>query len=129
MESVTVTLALKAPETVGVPLITPVDEAIVRPAGNPVAVQLYGVVPPVAATVALYDVPTAPPGRGDAVVMESAGLIVMLRFLLTLRCVGVVESVTVTLAVNVPEAVGVPLTMPVDEAMVKPAGNPVAVQL
>ena len=82
-----------------------------------------------AATVVLYAAPTAPPGNGDAVVMESAGLMVMLRFLLTLTRVGAVESVTVTAAVNVPEAVGMPLMTPVDPAIVKPSGNPVAVQL
>jgi hypothetical protein len=53
-ESFTVMFALLVPAgPVGVPLITPVPELIVSPAGRPVADHVYGVVPPVAATVAV----------------------------------------------------------------------------
>ena len=55
----------------GFPLITPADN--VSPAGNApdVIVQLYGGVPPVAAKVSEYAVPTVPMPRGDAVLMET----------------------------------------------------------
>jgi hypothetical protein len=54
VESFTVTFAVLGPAgPVGVPLITPVPALIVSPAGRPVADHVYGVVPPVAATVAV----------------------------------------------------------------------------
>jgi len=46
-------LAELVPAVVGVPLITPVLLFIVNPGGNPVADQVYGVVPLIAATVAV----------------------------------------------------------------------------
>lgn len=54
MESVTCTVIGKLPEAVGVPARTP-DALKVTPAGKVPAVrdQAYGVVPPVAANVAL----------------------------------------------------------------------------
>ena len=52
VESVTVMDALVVPSTVGVPEIIPVDAAMVKPAGRPVAAHVYGEVPPVATTVA-----------------------------------------------------------------------------
>ena len=53
-ESVTCAVMVKLPEAVGEPLIAPVAEFKVTPAGNAPAVmaQLYGVVPPVAAKAA-----------------------------------------------------------------------------
>ena len=51
LESFTVTTTVLGPVAEGVPLIRPVVELILRPAGSPVADQLYGVVPPVAITV------------------------------------------------------------------------------
>ena len=54
-EPVTFTVKLGAPAVVGVPLMTPVDEASERPAGSEPEsiVHVYGVVPPVATTVSL----------------------------------------------------------------------------
>ena len=51
LESVTVIEGVLVPAAVGVPEIAP-DELIERPAGSPVADQVYGAVPPVAAIVA-----------------------------------------------------------------------------
>ena len=48
------------------------------------------------------------------------------RFLVAVRCVGFVASVTVTATVLVPAAVGVPLMTPVAGSMPRPAGKPVA---
>jgi hypothetical protein len=50
--AVAVTVTLKVPEAVGVPLITPA-ELIDRPPGSPLADQVIVPVPPVAARVAL----------------------------------------------------------------------------
>jgi hypothetical protein len=52
-ESLTVTTGLLVPVDVGVPLIKPVNELMVSPAGRPEADQVYAPVPPVAATGAL----------------------------------------------------------------------------
>ena len=52
VESVTVTVIEEVPSASGLPLIVP-DVDMERPGGNPVADQVYGVVPPLAATVVL----------------------------------------------------------------------------
>ncbi len=53
--SVTCTVRLAVPATVGVPLITPVVALRLRPAGSVplLSDQLYGVVPPVATRLAV----------------------------------------------------------------------------
>ena len=53
VESVTLAVKLNDPAVVGVPEIVPLAAASVRPAGNAPALtlQLYGVVPPLAAKV------------------------------------------------------------------------------
>jgi hypothetical protein len=51
LESVTAIDGVLVPEAVGVPEMVP-EELIVRPAGRPVADQVYGVVPPPAAIFA-----------------------------------------------------------------------------
>ena len=53
VESVTLAVKLNDPAVVGVPEIVPLAAANVRPAGNAPALmlQLYGVVPPLAAKV------------------------------------------------------------------------------
>ena len=54
VESFTVTFAVAVPAgPAGVPLITPVVALIVNPEGKPVADQVYGAVPPVAARFAV----------------------------------------------------------------------------
>ena len=62
-----------ATAVVGVPLIAAPDS--VRPAGSvpDVTDHVYGGVPPVAANVCEYAVPTVPFERGDGVVMVSGG--------------------------------------------------------
>src|SRR3954453_18581907 len=55
-----VTVTLEVPAVVGVPEMTPLDALRDRPAGSPVAVQLYGVVPPDALSVNDTPVPTVP---------------------------------------------------------------------
>ena len=51
VESVTVIVGVLVPAAVGVPEIAP-DELMLRPAGNPLADQVYGAVPPPAAMAA-----------------------------------------------------------------------------
>jgi hypothetical protein len=51
LESVTVIEGVLVPAAVGVPEIAP-EELMLRPAGSPVADQVYGAVPPPAAMVA-----------------------------------------------------------------------------
>ena len=127
VESVAVAFTVAAPADVGVPLMTPAA-LIVRPAGRAVAVQVYGAVPPLAARVALYDVPTTP--RDNADVVTVTGLrTTREKVLVAVRCVGFVESVAVATTVLVPPTVGVPLITPVDVFNVSPAGRPDADQV
>src|SRR5262247_3467281 len=62
--AVTRTVKFAVPAAVGVPVIAPVLGVSVSPAGSvPLAsAQVYGGVPPLAATVALYGWVTVPPG-------------------------------------------------------------------
>ena len=71
LESVTVSVTVVEPAAVGVPVMAPVLELMERLAGSPVADHVYGVAPPVAATLAEYGLPATPTGRGDAVVIET----------------------------------------------------------
>jgi hypothetical protein len=72
VESSTVIEAEKLPDAVGVPLMVPALLSE-RPPGKPLAVQLYGGTPPVAASVAEYAVPTVPPGRVVVEIVSGAG--------------------------------------------------------
>ena len=128
VESVTVIVTVLDPAVVGVPVIAPLAASMLRPAGRPVADQVYGVVPPVAATVALYAAPTTPPGS-DVVVMDGGAMMVIDRLAVAVKCVGLVESVTVTATVLAPAVVGVPVMAPEEALIVSPAGNPVADQV
>jgi len=100
---------------------------MLKPEGRPLADHVYGVFPPVAATVVEYAAPAAPFGS-DAVVIEGAAAIAIARFADAVRCVGEVESVTVMAAVLVPDALGVPEICPVLLLIPRPAGKPVADQ-
>lgn len=71
--SVTCTVKLLVPSTVGVPVIAPVLLFSDRPAGKLPALidQVEGVVPPLAANVAEYDVPAVP---GDNELVTTCGV-------------------------------------------------------
>lgn len=73
VESVTSTVKLYVPDAVGVPEIAPLAGVILNPEGRDPALtlQLYGVVPPLAASVALYAVPCCPLGS-ELVLMLTA---------------------------------------------------------
>src|SRR5437588_727690 len=98
LESVTVMVTATGPPVaaVGVPLITPVLALIDRPAGRPAAEYVYGAVPPLAVSDAVYETPTTPVGSGALVIVSPVGLIVIVSPVVdAVRCVGLVESVAV----------------------------------
>jgi hypothetical protein len=109
---------------VGVPLIRPDDAFRVRPAGRvpEVNCQLYDSVPPVAASVWEYGVPTAPFGSD---VVATVNWETMVKVGLTVAaCAGVPESVALKVnGVALAVAVGVPLIRPDDAVRVRPAGS------
>ena len=112
-------------EDVGVPVIVPVLPFSERPVGSVplVIVHVYGEVPPVAASVALYAIPTCPFGKLLVVIVRPEALMVRLRFTLWL-CAGLLESVTVNFkAVAFADAVGVPVIVPALPFSERPAGS------
>ena len=120
---------LTVPELDGIPEITPVVVLRLKPVGRPVADQVYAVVPPAATRAgAVYAVFICATGS-VVVVMLSSDRIASVRSLLTVRCVGPVESVAVTVTVLVPAAVGVPEIAPVVALIPRPAGRLVADQV
>ena len=62
--SVAVTVKLKPPAAVGVPLMLPALDSV-NPAGRlpPVTANVYGPMPPLAVRMSAYDTPTAGDGR------------------------------------------------------------------
>ena len=122
--AVTWTVKLEVAAVVGVPPRTPVEEFRVRPAGSdpPDTVQVLVPVPPVAANVWLYAVPTVPAGNGLAVVIEratAAALIVKENTFVDETPL----AVTWTVKLEVAAVVGVPPRTPVEEFRVRPAGS------
>ena len=114
--------------TLGVPLITPAA-LTARPVGRvPVFnCQVSVPVPPVAASVAEYAVPTTPLGSEEVEIVSVNGAIVSVRFLVAV-CAEPLESVTVKVSgVAVAGAVGVPPICPVAPFNVNPAGSVPAV--
>src|SRR6185436_2067823 len=75
--SVTVIATPKFPAAVGVPPIWPVVALIVRPDGNPAALQRYGGCPPEAATLATYAWFRMPSGSCLGVVSDSPGALIV----------------------------------------------------
>ena len=75
--SFTVTMMVAAPGAVGVPVIVPAADML-RPAGSPVALNVSGAVPPVAAKLAVYAVPTVPLGALAVGIARGAAAMVTL---------------------------------------------------
>ena len=73
LASLTCALTLNEPAVVGVPVIWPVEEFRVNPAGSPNALHVYGGVPPVADRAAEYAELTVPPGSDDVLITSGAG--------------------------------------------------------
>ena len=122
--SVTVTVKFDVPLAVGVPEITPVAGARVKPVGKAPAVidHVYPGVPPLASTVCEYAVPLVPPDRVEEViasVVAPTTIDVAADFV----CTGLPLSLTLTVKLEVPLAVGVPEITPLVDARVNPAGR------
>jgi hypothetical protein len=129
--SFTVTAIVLDPLCVGVPEIAPEEPSIESPAGSPVALNAYGVVPPEAATTLLYAMPTVPPGSDVVVIVSlvgAAGATVTLSLADADCGEGCVESVTVTVKDVVPAVpcAGKPAMMPVWFPIESPLGKPEA---
>jgi len=127
LESVTVNVSgVALTVAVGVPAIAPVVAFSERPAGNvpDVTDQEYGVVPPLAASVALYAVPTWPLGRVVVVIAKAAAALTVSVRLADFVCAGLLVSVTVNVSgVALTVAVGVPVIAPVVAFSERPAGS------
>jgi hypothetical protein len=124
-ESVTLTIVVKVPAAVGVPEIVPVPDSVTPAGSAPEAMlQLYGVVPPLAVSVAEYTVPACPAGNALVVICTgtAVALTVSVNVFVVVCAVGVVESVTFAVKLNVPAAIGVPEIVPVPDS-VTPAGS------
>lgn len=81
VESVTFAVKVNEPDAVGVPEIVPPEESVKPPGKAPeLMLQLYGVVPPLDASVVEYAVPTVPDGTElvEIVTGVTAAEIVML---------------------------------------------------
>lgn len=124
VESLTVTFAVVAPATVGVPEITPLAALIVRPAGSPVALHVYDGVPPVAATVAEYAVLITPSERAVVVIERPGAITSVIRFVA--HWGGLLESQTVRSTVADPADAGVPEITPLDALITSADGRPAA---
>src|SRR5690242_16707271 len=92
---------------------------MVRPE-PPLSENVYGWVPPEAATLAVYGDPIAPFGSAAVVICSGAGFTISCTLFVTLNWAA---SVAVMATANVPGVSGVPLMEPL--ANVRPDGNPV----
>ena len=124
--SVAVMVTAQAHAVVGVPLMTPAEE-MTMPTGRPVADQVKVATDDVSVAVAVIGVMRVPDTLDLAVVVG----LVTVTVLVTVQAMVAVPvwawlSVAVMVAEQAHAVVGVPLMMPVAEAMVTPAGRPVA---
>ena len=121
-----VIVIVKAPDTLGVPLMTPASLQV-TPLGRPDALQVMGDVP-VALSVALYAVPTLPLGRTVVVIVGGTTVdvgVVSAAAMLRVSCLLTVSALfdAVTAMENVPDDFGVPLMTPAS-LQVTPLGRP-----
>jgi hypothetical protein len=101
------------PLAVGTPEITPVDAAILRPAGNaPDAIDhVYCAFPPVALREPPYNSPAVAPGNVEELILNACGAACALIDIVSATCAacaGEPASFTVTPKEYVPLFVGVP---------------------
>jgi hypothetical protein len=85
--------------------------------------HVYGGVPPVAARLRLYAVPTCPFGKDVVVITGAAAATIVSESTAELLCAGCPESVTLKVSDNpLTAAVGVPLMTPLADKL-SPAGS------
>ena len=129
--SVAVMVTEQAHAVVGVPVMAPPDEAIDRPAGRPVAVQVSVAVDEVSVAAGVRVVMAAPEALDLVPGLVTATVLVMVQVKLTelANVVGEPLSVAVIVTEQAHAVVGVPVMAPPDDAMTSPTGRPVAVQV
>ena len=112
----TLTVTVEVPALLALPLITPVVLFRDSPAGSlPEAiVHVYGVDPPVAASLTEYATFLVATGSGDVVVICKGTVMVKLK---ALSDEDPIASVTLTVKLEVPPTVGVPLMTPDDDTL------------
>ena len=125
VESVTLNVSGVELGPVGVPLIRPLAAFSVSGLGSDpdVILQLYGVVPPLAANDCEYAVPAVPPGKELVVITNGAGAIVSVKLTVAVFAVGVVESVTLNVSGVELGPAGVPLIRPLAAFSVSGLGS------
>jgi len=123
--SVTCTVKLNEPAAVGVPERAPLAASSEMPAGRAPAMtaQVYGAVPPVAASACEYELPAAPPGSVVPVVMLKGWALGAIMIANCVLAVAWLESATCTVKVNVPAAERLPDRTPVDAFSESPDGS------
>ena len=128
--SVAVMVTEQAHAVVGVPVMAPPDEAIDRPAGRPVAVQVSVAVGLVSVAAGVRVVMAAPETLDLVPGLVTATVLVMVQVKLTELeyAVGEPLSVAVMVTAQAHAVVGVPLITPAEE-MTMPTGRPVADQV
>jgi hypothetical protein len=101
-----------------------VDAFSVNPTGSTpeTVLQVYGDVPPLAISVALYAVPCCPAGKTPEplLMVRLSGATVRLSDCVALCDAG---SLTLTPKLNVPDTTGFPEITPLEASKVKPEGN------
>jgi len=124
-ESVTCTVKFQVPVVVTVPLMTPVEEASVNPGGRlpEMTAHVYGVQPPVAASVCEYATFTIASGSVVVVISRAASVPMTIDSGCVAVPAGESESATSTVKLAVSAVVGTPLMTPVEGASVSPAGR------
>jgi hypothetical protein len=118
LPTASVTLTVKVPEAVAVPVTSPVAVFSVRPAGSvPTIEYAYGAVPPVTVIGPLSNGTPTSPVLIAAQITESGPLMAIEQLVLEL------PTASVTFTVKLPAAVGVPVTSPVVAFSASPGGS------
>jgi hypothetical protein len=114
-------LKLNAAGFDGVPLMTPVLESMLRPAGSPPSDidHVYGIVPPLAAIGREYGAFAVPPGSEVVVIINGPPMVIERAF----ESRAWALSSTCIVKFETPGAVGVPEITPVVLVRVRPAGS------